>query len=230
MMRVFHLVFCLLVMCGLAGCGTLPLLSNGGHFISTTDKKVQSWDELNKKNIVMQQFDYSCGAASLATVMRYYFDDDVTEKSLMDDINSIFSDKEMKVIEETGLSFLELEKIAQHKHYQTASVRLAVSALKKLEGPVLIFVEPNGYKHFAILRGVVEDRVFLADPSRGNIRMSIHEFLEEWSGYTFVLGKEGFGLPQSHNLAINHQKDFRHELSLLRAPWRVQPHLKRGLP
>jgi len=90
-----------LVVFFLTGCGTMPLLTNGGHLISTTDQRVQSWSELNEKNVIMQQFDYSCGAASLATVMRYYFDDDVTELSLMEDINTIFSDQEMDVIEES---------------------------------------------------------------------------------------------------------------------------------
>jgi len=58
----------------------------------------------------------------------------------------------------------------------------------------------------------------------------MHEFLNEWSGNTFVLGKEGFGLPQDHKLAIKHQPGFRHELSLLREPWRVQPQFRRDLP
>jgi len=219
-----------LVVLLLTGCGSMPLLTNSGYLISTSDQRVQSWDELNNKNVVMQQFDYSCGAASLATIMRYYFNDDVTEQSLMEDINTIFSDQEMDVIEESGLSFLELERIAESKGYQTASVRLSVAALKELQGPVLVFVEPGGYRHFAILRGVVEDRVFLADPSRGNIRLPIHEFLNEWRGNTFVLGKEGFGLPQDHQLAIQHQPGFRRELSLLREPWRVQPQFRQDLP
>ena len=230
MMHLHNSYGCWLVALIVTGCGTTPLLTNGGHLISTSDQRVQSWSELNKINVVMQQFDYSCGAASLATIMRYYFDDDVTEQSLMDDINSIFSDQELNVIEESGLSFLELEKIAESKGYQSASVRLSVAALKELQGPVLVFVEPNGYKHFAILRGLVEDRVFLADPSRGNIRLSLQEFLKEWSGNTFVLGKDGFGLPQDHKLAINLQPGFRNELSLLREPWRVQPQFRQDSP
>ena len=31
--------------------------------------------------------------------------------------------------------------------------------------------------------------MFLADPSRGNLRMSMGRFLTEWSGITFVLDK-----------------------------------------
>ena len=40
-------------------------------------------------------------------------------------------------------------------------------------------------------QGVDRGRVFLADPSRGNLRMSISRFLREWHGIIFVLGKSG---------------------------------------
>ena len=48
-----------------------------------------------------------------------------------------------------------------------------------------------GYKHFAVLKGVRGDRVYLADPSRGNIRMPAYRFLEAWmrggTGIIFVV-------------------------------------------
>jgi len=210
----------------LTGCGSAPLLSNGGHLISTSDQRIDTWNDLKIRNIEMQEYDYSCGAASLATLMRYYFADPVTEKSILNDIDQLFTAEELAVIENLGLSFLELEIIAKSKGYQTASVRLSVSDLQKLQGPVLVFVQPNNYRHFAILRGVVEDRVYLADPSRGNIRLALHEFLKEWNGETFVLGKEGFGLPQNHALAIKHQQGFRNELSILRERWRIRPNFQ----
>ena len=49
---------------------------------------------------------------------------------------------------------------------------------------MIVFIEPRGYKHFAVLRGFKGDRVYLADPSRGNIRMAAHTFLESWLGET----------------------------------------------
>ncbi|MEJ2610534.1 MAG: C39 family peptidase [Candidatus Thiodiazotropha sp.] len=202
------------------------MLTNGGHVIEKQPGRIKSWKELNEKDVIMQRYDYSCGAASLATLLRYYFLEDVTEQSLLNDINTIFTDEELRVIKQIGLSFLELEKISQIKGYQFASVRLNVTALKQLKGPVLVFIQPDGYKHFAILRGVVEDRVFLADPSRGNIRMTVARFLEEWHGQTLILGKQGFGLPTEHPLAIHHSLGFRHELMILREYLRNEPQLR----
>lgn len=228
MQRSIFKILCALLcsQLGTLGCSTAPLLTNGGHVIEKQPGRIKSWKELNEKDVIMQRYDYSCGAASLATLLRYYFLEDVTEQSLLNDINTIFTDEELRVIKQIGLSFLELEKISQIKGYQFASVRLNVTALKQLKGPVLVFIQPDGYKHFAILRGVVEDRVFLADPSRGNIRMTVARFLEEWHGQTLILGKQGFGLPTEHPLAIHHSLGFRHELMILREYLRNEPQLR----
>lgn len=207
-----------------SGCAPhLPLLSNAGHPIDGSTNRVTSWKQLNEQNMIMQRFDYSCGAASLATLMKYYFNDEVSEQKLLDYIKKIFNKQEYAGIEKDGLSFLELEKISQSLGYQSASVRLKLPALLELSGPVIVFVNTKQYKHFAVLRGVKEDRVFLADPSRGNIRLTIQEFMREWNGETFVLGKEGFGAPSKHTLAILHGVGFRNELELLRQSLLDQP-------
>jgi predicted double-glycine peptidase len=193
-----------------------PLLSNAGYPLHNSNAQITSWKALNEQHIIMQKYDYSCGAASLATLMKYYFNEEINEQKLLDYIKTVFNKQEYKRIEKDGLSFLELEKISRSRGYQSANVRLKLSALKQLSGPVIVFLKTKDYRHFAVLRGVREDRVFLADPSRGNIRLSIKEFTKEWKGETFVLGKAGFGTPLQHNLAILHQAGFRNELDALR--------------
>lgn len=218
-------LFVFIMLC--SGCAShLPLLSNAGHPIDNTTNKVISWKQLNEQNVIMQRFDYSCGAASLATLMKYYFNEDVSEKKLLDYIKETFSKQEYARIEKDGLSFLELEKISRSLGYQSASVRLKLPALLELSGPVIVFLSRNEYKHFAVLRGVKEDRVFLADPSRGNIRLPIQAFMREWKGQTFVLGKKSFGTPNKHALAILHNPGFRNELDLLRQPLLDQPKIR----
>lgn len=155
---------------GLSACipnAANPLLSNSGYMIKPSPPQVHSWKALNEQHVIMQQYDYSCGAASLATLMTYYFNDPISEQELIDYIKTVFSPEEYAVIEKEGLSLLELEKISHAKGYQTASVRLKLEALKQLKGPVIVCVQTQDYRHFVVLRGIVEDRVFLADPSLG---------------------------------------------------------------
>ena len=61
-----------------------------------------------------------------------------------------------------------------------------------LTEPVIVFIEPRGYKHFAVLRGVQGDRAYLADPSRRNMRQPMYAFLHDWvrdggTGIIFVV-------------------------------------------
>jgi len=188
------------------GCAGTPEISEGSAVIRTGaqkyEKRLRTWKQIRDQHVVMQTYDYSCGAGALATLMRYYFGDPVTEEDVLLNIVDGLSEHEMRDRTEKGLSVLDLKRCAERMGYQAAGVRLRYASLPKLRGPVLIHIEREGYKHFAILRGVRGDRVYLADPSRGNTCMSIDRFACEWTGVALVLGKKGFGLPPDYPLAI----------------------------
>lgn len=155
--------------------------------------------DLRDQNVVKQRFDFSCGAAALATLLRFGFGANITEQQLLADLYKLLSDEEKKVVRDTGFSLLHLQRVAKSRGYNAQGFRIEADDLSMLAGPVIVFVEPRGYKHFAVLRGVEGDRVHLADPSRGNIRLPRHVFLREWlqpggSGIVFVVEPQT-GLP-----------------------------------
>jgi predicted double-glycine peptidase len=167
---------------------------------------------MRDQNVVLQEFDYSCGAGALATLMRFYFGENVTEEGILLSILGSMSREEVEDREKNGLSLLDLKLFAERLGYQAAGVRLNYSSLPQLKGPVLIHLENKEYRHFAVLRGVRGDRIYLADPSRGNIRMSADRFAKEWSGVALVLGKQGFGLPSKYPLALDDQEPVPNEI------------------
>jgi uncharacterized protein len=177
-----------------------------------TKQPVRSWKQLRDQNIIIQKFDYSCGAGALATLMRYYFGDDVGEDEILLSILGSMSDEDVRDREKNGLSLLDLKRCAEQRGYQAVGVKLNYASLPKLKGPVLIHLEREDYKHFAVLKGTRGDRIYLADPSRGNIRMSVDRFAKEWSGIALVLGKRAFGLPQNYPLALDDQELVQNEL------------------
>jgi uncharacterized protein len=177
-----------------------------------SDKTLHSWKELRDRNVVIQQFDYSCGAGALATLMRYYFGDGVSEETILLSILGPMNREEVQDRERNGLSLLDLKLCAERMGYQAVGVKLNYASLPKLKGPVLIHLEREDYRHFAVLKGVRGDRAYLADPSRGNIRMSMHRFAKEWTGVALVLGKQGFGLPGKYPLALDDQQPVQNEL------------------
>jgi predicted double-glycine peptidase len=171
----------------------------------TPVEPIGSWRERRDRNVVRQQLDYSCGAAALATLIRYYFGEDTSEDRILAGILGSMTAEEVVDREANGLSLLDLRLQAERMGYQAAGVRLNLAALPKLAGPVIVHLEGDDYKHFAVLKGVRADRIFLADPSLGNVRRSVDRFETEWSGIALILGKPGFGLPQDHPLALDDQ-------------------------
>ena len=146
------------------------------------DVPLKSMKDLRDEGLVKQRFDYSCGAAALATILRYGFGDEVTEREILVQLFDLLSEDEEGLRRKEGFSLLDLQRVAQARGYKAQGFRLEPQYLPELHGPVIVFIEPRGYKHFAILRGVRGDRVYLADPSRGNIRMPAYTFLDSWLG------------------------------------------------
>lgn len=209
----YFILFSLLYGCANFSASHPTILPNGTARIN---KSIQTWKDILEKNVIMQQTDYSCGAGAMATLMRYYFEDHITEKTVLQDISSHLNADEMKIRKKDGFSMFDLQQFAKRRGYQAIGVKLKASTLTKLRGPVLVYVETKGYKHFSILRGVKNNLVFLADPSRGNLRMSIEDFTKEWAGITLVLGKKGFGTPTEHKLSIQEHELIRNEFRIVR--------------
>ena len=197
----------------LVGCGNLS--KNTALTISgkneTKSVKRHTVMELRHLHVIKQELDYSCGAAALATLMRNYFGEDTSEKEILALLDIRIKDlpkKEKKRKKENGFSLLDLKAVANLKGYQAAGFRLTLDQLRKLNTPVIVFVKPLGYHHFAVLRGVVGDRVFLADPTRGNLRLNGARFEEEYSGIVFVLGRDGEALIKAYKLALSRPDDY----------------------
>ena len=184
----------------LTGCASWPatgFLEQG----SWTSQR-HTLKELRDLYVIKQQEDYSCGAAALATLMIYYFGDHTSEKEILDRLEARLTEEEKQNRALRGFSLLDLKQVAEEKGYRAAGFHLTMSQLAQVTAPVIIYIEPFGYKHFAVYRGMKQDRIYIADPSRGNLRMSIGRFLDEWSGIVFVLGKTGEEQITSYPLAV----------------------------
>ncbi len=181
--------------------GSLSQAANIGIGSGTrVNVPVQSMKDLRDKDLVKQRLDYSCGAAALATILRYGFGDEVTEREILINLFDLLSEDEKGLRRKEGFSLLDLQQVAQARGYKAQGFRLAPEYLPKLGGPVIVFIEPRGYKHFAVLRGAKGDRIYLADPSRGNVRMPAYRFLDAWigesaKGIIFVIEPKD-GLPE----------------------------------
>lgn len=164
--------------------------------------KLQSVKDRQLQGIQRQTLDYSCGAASLAILLQQYFGDSFQEKSLLSDIVLRLSPEEMQERVTQGFSMLDLKQAAERLGYSAEGVMLPHEAVSALKGPVIVLLRRRDINHFVILKGAADGRAFLADPARGHMRMPLYAFFREWEGEALILGRNGFGLPTQHALAV----------------------------
>ena len=152
-------------------------------------KQVKSMKELRYEGIVRQRLDISCGTAALATVLKYYYGQDVSEEDVIADILN-HGDREQ--IAEKGFSMLDLKHYTERMGgFRAEGYRVPFDSLKKLKLPAIVLLNLKGFNHFVVLRGVRGDRVFISDPIIGRRAIDAGEFTAGWNGIVLlVLGKE----------------------------------------
>ena len=150
-------------------------------------KNVVSLREARYKRLVRQKFDLSCGAASLATILRYYYQDRADESDI---IEEMLERGDREKIAEKGFSLLDLKAYAEGKSYRAGGYKARLSSLRRLKIPGIVLLDSKKYKHFVVLKGIKEDRVYLGDPASGNRSMSIKTFEEAWNGVVFLVVSE----------------------------------------
>jgi hypothetical protein len=147
---------------------------------------VKSLKEIRERGIVMQQWENSCAAASVATVLTYGFRDPVTERYAA--AKMLENTDGTKVRARGGFSLLDLRHFVQDRGYQGDAYQgLSIEDLKVFHAPI-VPISTLGYNHYVVFNGVKGDQVFLADPAFGHRRMSQKEFSRVWmDGMAFVV-------------------------------------------
>ena len=131
---------------------------------------VQSWKTLRDKNIVKQDKDFSCGSASLTTLLNEFYGQSVTEEALL------------KAMDKGDLraSFEDMQRALPQFGFRAMGYAASYEQLTKLKAPVVVYLKHRKDDHFSVLRGIDANTVWLADPSLGNRTYSREQFLEMW--------------------------------------------------
>ncbi|NCA69953.1 MAG: peptidase C39 [Sphingobacteriia bacterium] len=160
---------------------------------ATAAEPVTSLLELRRQNVTIQEWDLSCGAAALASVLRYQFGDMVSEQEIATAMISrpeYLKRPELVRIRQ-GFSLWDLKLYVDRRGYE--GVGLGSLTIENLEqrAPILVPISTNGYNHFVVFRGRAANRVLLADPAWGNRTMTLEQFERAWIRFP-KLGRVGF--------------------------------------
>lgn len=149
--------------------------------------------EMRHDRAIVQNWDLSCAAAALATLLNYQHGDRVSEWEIA---MALMRRKEYLANPELvrgrqGFSLLDLKRYVDQRGYEGIGYgHLTIQELME-RAPIIVPVNFHGYNHFVVFRGGPGDRVLLSDPAWGARTLSVAQFERAWIDFA-QLGKVGF--------------------------------------
>lgn len=157
-----------------AALASASSLASEGAWLSTPSAHglvaVKSWKTLRDGRVVKQDLDYSCGAASLATLLNAFYGQSLTEAALLE------------AMDKGGLraSLEDMQRALPQFGFKAQGFAASYEQLMRLKAPVVVYLKYRNDDHFSVLRGIDAHTVWLADPSLGNRTFSRAQFLDMW--------------------------------------------------
>lgn len=159
--------------------GGLAILFSAGCFSAeAASGPIRSLAEIRHHGVIIQKWDLSCGAASLATLLTHDLADPVDEREVATAMLHLTDP--LKVKTRGGFSLLDMQEYAEARGYQADGYgELALEDLPALL-PAILPVQFHGYDHFVVVREIHAGTVHFADPAYGRRAVSIREFKQAW--------------------------------------------------
>ena len=133
----------------------------GGSLFSVP---VTTIKEARFKTVIKQQYDFSCGAAAVATLLTFHYDRPTSEEDVF---KVMFAAGDKDVIRKTGFSLLDMKNYLEAEGYKADGFRIPLDRLAKSRIPAIVLVQIRGYKHFVLIKGIRGDEVVVGDPALG---------------------------------------------------------------
>jgi predicted double-glycine peptidase len=146
----------------------------------------RSLKEIRERGVVMQKWENSCAAASLATVLTYGFGDPVSEKWVAQKM--LQKTDPAKVRKQGGFSLLDMKQLVDELGYTGSAYKhLRLEHLMLFHAPI-VPINPHGFNHYVVFFGMQDGRVLLADPAFGRRHLSREAFESQWmDGMAFLV-------------------------------------------
>lgn len=162
-----------LISYGLLITALLPMISHSQNIPRESNilSTPITWQAIQKKNVVKQNVDYSCGSASLATILTYFYNQPTAESQVIKDL----------ALNKQMASFQDLANVSQKYGFIGKGIATNYDSLKKIKIPAIVYLNHNRTDHFSVLRAIDDTHVYLADPSWGNRTLTRKQFEKIWN-------------------------------------------------
>ncbi|EIW2410599.1 C39 family peptidase [Campylobacter upsaliensis] len=171
---------------------------------------VKSYQEIKNEKVIRQNYEESCGAASLATLINILDDSNLTESDLLKAMSGqqLYTDM---------VSFADLNDAVKKLGFQSKSYKIDRKILESIISvPILVKIEDDPrFPHFVVIINHKGNYLQILDPSYGEYISSKREFYSVWDrynkgGFALIINPKKqlkdykLNLPKSLNFEIEH--------------------------
>ncbi|MEB2824536.1 cysteine peptidase family C39 domain-containing protein [Campylobacter upsaliensis] len=171
---------------------------------------VKSYQEIKNEKVIRQNYEESCGAASLATLINILDDSNLTELDLLKAMSGqqLYTDM---------VSFADLNDAVKKLGFQSKSYKIDRKILESIMSvPILVKIEDDPrFPHFVAIINHKGNYLQIFDPSYGEYISSKREFYSVWDrynkgGFALIINPKKqlkdykLNLPKSLNFEIEH--------------------------
>ncbi|MFS0757590.1 C39 family peptidase [Noviherbaspirillum sp. 1P10PC] len=157
---------------GFAHGADLPAL--GGVHYSVPVKSIK---EVRRASTMLQQYDFSCGSAALATLLTHHYDYPANERTIFEDM---YARGDQQKIRKEGFSLLDMKNFLEARGFRADGFHQPLEKLAEAGIPAIVLISENGYNHFVVIKGLRGDRILLGDPASGTRVMPRERFDAAW--------------------------------------------------
>ncbi|GAA4021235.1 C39 family peptidase [Actimicrobium antarcticum] len=149
---------------------------------------VRSMTELRFRNLVRQEQDFSCGAAALATLLQNVYGRSISERAVIADM---LRNTDPQRAREQGFSLLDMKQYVERIGLRGHGYTVDMASLRAVKIPVIALQDNGRSRHFVVIKKVIGDTVFIADPALGHRQMPLNEFAAGWNRIVFAVVGDG---------------------------------------
>lgn len=173
-MRSLLLSLALLAGTGVAPAQTahLPSMGAGDFRVPVTSIREARW-----AGTLLQQYDFSCGSAALATLLTHHYGYTVSEQTVFEEM---YAQGDQQKIQREGFSLLDMKRLLAKLGYEADGFEQPLEKLNEANVPAIVLINEKGYHHFVVVKGVQPDRVLIGDPAQGTRAVARQAFDASW--------------------------------------------------
>lgn len=140
------------------------------------------------RTVVHQQYDYSCGSAALATLLRYHYGRPASEADIF---KAMYLAGNQEAIRKVGFSLLDMKNYLHGIGLEADGYRTDLADVGASGVPAITVIATGGYKHFVVIKGIRDGKVLVGDPALGLRTIDAAAFQAMWNGITFAIHDDG---------------------------------------